>query len=124
VRLLRVRLTVRKTMALVAIVGLMLGWVASRERLRRQTSRVINQDITVGGAEANYRNAGLAREATEAAIVRYIGERGAEDESPTLTSLKTAARSARQRELYLEEVWKQEKETLSRLIRELSQSWH
>lgn len=120
----RVRLTMRGTMALVAIVGLLLGWAAYRERLRRQTYTLINQDIAVSGAEANYRNAGLAREAAEAAMGRYSAELGRKDESPALGALRAAARSARQRELYLEAVWEQEKETLSRLIRELHQSWH
>jgi hypothetical protein len=108
-------------MALVAIMGLLLGWAASRERLRRQTHSVVDQDITVNGAEVNYRNAGLAREAAEAAILQYSAERGGKDESPALGALKAAARSARQRELYLEAVWRREKETLSRLIRDLQQ---
>jgi hypothetical protein len=110
-------------MALVAIVGLLLGWVASQERLRRQTRRLVDQDIAVSSAEANYRNAALAREAAEA-VVRHNSERGNEVESPTLRELRAASRSARQRELFLEAVWRKEKETLSRLIRDLSQSWH
>jgi hypothetical protein len=110
-------------MALVAFVGLLLGWAAYRERLRRQTYRVLNQDITVGSAEVNYRNAGLAREAAEAAIARYEAERGGEDENPTLGALREAARRARRRELDREAVWKVEKDTLSRLISELYHSW-
>ena len=123
-RLPRVRLTIRESMALIVIVGLMLGWTASRDRLRRLTHRLLDQDITVIAAEANYRNAGLAREAAEAAVLRYGAERGGKDESPALGALNAAARSARQRELYLEEVWRLEKETLSRLIRDLQQSRH
>jgi hypothetical protein len=110
-------------MALVAFVGLLLGWAAYRERLRRQTYRVLNQDITVGSAEVNYRNAGLAREAAGANVARYEAERGGGDENPTLEALREAARSARRRELEREEVWRVEKDTLSRLISELHHSW-
>jgi len=110
-------------MAFVVFVSLVLGWAAYRERLRWQTYRVFNQDRTVRSAEANYLNAGLAREAAEAAIARYDGERGGEDEDPTLKVLRAAAKKARQRELDLEAVWKLEKDTLSRLISELYHSW-
>jgi hypothetical protein len=110
-------------LALVAFVGLLLGWAAYRERLRRQTYRVLNQDITVGSAEVNYRNAGLARERAEAAIARYKAERGGEGENPTLGALREAAIRARRRELDREAVWKVEKDKLSRLISELYHSW-
>jgi hypothetical protein len=111
-------------MAFVVFVGLLLGWAAHRERLRRQTYRLINQDITVSGAEVNYRNAGLAREAAEDAITRYTEKHGAADENPTLRALRAAARLARQKELALEAIWKEEKARLSQLIRELYDSWY
>ncbi len=123
-RLPRVRLKLRDVMALVVIVSLILGWAAYQKRLRRQIDGVMNQDIRVSAAEANYQNAGLAREAAEAAIVRYTAERSRKDDDPTLGALKAAARNARQRELFKEAVWKEEKERLSRLIRDLRDSWH
>jgi hypothetical protein len=122
-RLARVRLTVRDLMAFIVFVSLLLGWAAYRQGLRWQTSRVFHQDNTVRSAEVNYRNAGLVREAAEAAIAQYEGESGGEDENPTLRALKAAARKARERELDLEAVWKLEKDTLSRLIGELYHSW-
>jgi hypothetical protein len=106
-------------MAGVVCVGLLLGWAACRERLRRQTGRVLNQDITVRSAEANYLNAGLAREAAQAAIAQYAEGDG----NPKVIVLRAAARRARQRELELKEVWELEKGTLSRLITELHDSW-
>jgi hypothetical protein len=119
----RVRLTVRGTMAFVAFVGLLLGWAVYRERLRRQIYRLINQDILVSAVEAKYRNAGLAWDAAEAAITRYSRERGGGDESPTFTELRATARKARLKELALEQTWGEEKQTLSRLIREHYDSW-
>jgi hypothetical protein len=121
-RLPHVRLTVRSLMAVVVLVGLLLGWAAHCERLRRQKYRLINQDISVSAAEANYLNAGLARGATEAAIARYTKENG-KDENATLKGLRDAAIRARQKELDLEAVWKQEKHTLSKLILEHYNSW-
>lgn len=121
-RLPRVRLSVRSLMAVVVFVGLLLGWAAHHERLRRQKYRLINQDITVSAAEANYLNASLAREAAEAAIAHYT-KGNANDENATLKGLRDAAIRARQKELDLEAVWKQEKHTLSKLIMEHYNSW-
>jgi hypothetical protein len=122
-RIARVRLSVRELLAVVAIVSLALGWVAYRERLRRQLSRVLNQDITVSSAEVNYRNAGLAREAAEAAVARRESEHGGEGENPGLSALRGAAKTARRKELDLEAVWKTETNTLWRLIIDLYDSW-
>lgn len=115
----RVRFSVRATMTFVVFVGLLLGWAAHRQRLKWQTYRLLNQGITVQGAEASYRNAGLEREAAEAAIARFEGEHGGKDESPTLRTLRAEARKARQRELAREAIWKEEQDILFRLIREL-----
>jgi hypothetical protein len=122
-RLARVRMTVRGMMALVVCVSLLLAWAAYRERLRRQTYGVLIQDSAVRSAEANYRNAGLAREAAQAAIARYEGKSSGENEPPSLRELRDAAKKARQRELDLEAIWRVEKDTLSRLIREMYDSW-
>lgn len=97
VHLPRARRTVRDTMALVAIVGILLAWAVQSERLRRQTLRLMNQDIAVSGAEANYRNAGLAREAAEAAIARHTAKHGDEDKNSTLIALKDAVQGTFER---------------------------
>jgi hypothetical protein len=110
-------------LAVVLIVSLALGWAAYRERLMGQLSRVLNQDITVSAAEANYGNAGLAREAAETAVARREREHGGEGENPSLSALRDAAKRARRKELDLESVWKTERNTLSRLISELYHSW-
>jgi hypothetical protein len=111
-------------MTLVIFAGLLLGWATHHQRVKWQMYRVLNQDNTVRSAEVNYRNAGLAREAAEAAIARYEGEKGGKDESPLLRAMRAAARKARQRELDREAVWKEEKDILSRLIREAYDSLH
>ncbi len=123
VQLPRMRLTLREIMALLVFASLLMGWVAYRERLKLQAYRVRNQDITVRSAEANYRNAGLAREAAEDAIARHEKECGQEHREPTLRALKDAVQKARRRELDLERVWRTEKDTLSGLISELYHSW-
>jgi hypothetical protein len=111
-------------MILVILVGLLMGWATHHQRVKRQMFRVLNQDNTVRSAEVNYRNAGLVREAAEAAIARYEGENGGKDESPSLRTLRAEARKARQTELDREAIWKEEKDTLSRLIREVYDSWY
>jgi hypothetical protein len=113
----------REMMALVVFASLLLGWAVDRERLRRQTYRMLNQDITVKSAEANYQNAGLAREAAEAAVARYEKECGGKEGNPTLGALRDVASNARRRELDLGAIWRVEKDTLSRLISELCRSW-
>jgi hypothetical protein len=118
----RFRVGLRMMLALIAAMALLLGWAADRERLRRRAYGVLNQDITVKSAEANYRNAGLAREAAEAAVARYERESGGDGEPPTLRALRDAAKQARRRELDLGAIWRLEMDTLSRLIRELYDS--
>jgi hypothetical protein len=110
-------------LALVAALALVLGWAVHRERVRRQAHGVLNQDITVKQAEVNYLNAGLAREAAEAAVARYERESGGDGQPPTLSALRDVAKKARRRELDLKAIWRVEKDTLSRLIRELCDSW-
>jgi hypothetical protein len=110
-------------LAVVVIVSLVLGWAAYRERLRRQLSRVLNQDITVSAAEVNYRNAGLARETAEAALARCESDHGGEGENPSLSALRDAAKRARRKELDLESVWRTERNALSQLIVDLYHSW-
>jgi hypothetical protein len=109
-------------LALVAALALVLGWAADRERLRRRAHGVLDQDITVRQAEVNYLNAGFAREAAEAAVARYERESGGDGQPPTVSALRDAAKKARRRELDLKAIWKVEKDTLSRLIRELCDS--
>jgi hypothetical protein len=110
-------------LALIAALALVLGWAVHRERLRRRAHGVLDQDITVRQAEVNYLNAGLAREVAEAAVARSERESGADGQTPTLSALRDAAQKARRRELDLKAIWKVEKDTLSRLIRELCDSW-
>lgn len=118
----RPRVGLSTMLALVAALALVLGWAAYRERLRRRAYVVLNQDITVRQAEANYLNAEIAREAAEAAIARYGREKSGDGEPPTLKALRDEAKKARRRELDLEAIWGLEKDTLSRLIRELYDS--
>jgi len=119
----RVRLTMRGSMAFIIFVGLLLGWAAHRARLKWQTQRLIDQDITVESAEANFQNAGIAREAAETAVARYAEEHGGDDESPTLEALRAAAKEARRKELAREETWREERRTLSRLIKAHYDAW-
>jgi hypothetical protein len=114
-------------MTTVFLVSLLLALVAYRERLRRRTYTLVNLDIAVRGAEAAYLNAGLAREAAEAAVARHVGtlgDPGGGDEDQLLKVLKAKAKTARARELAIKAAWEREKDFLSRSIRELYDSWY
>ncbi len=118
----RVRLTVRDTMALIALTSILLAWAMQVERLRRQKWWLMNQNITVSGAEANYRNAGLRRQAAEASVARHIARYLDDDKNPTLKALKDAVTHAHLAELDLEQRWNEEKNKLSRMIGEFYHS--
>jgi hypothetical protein len=68
----RVQFTVRRMMIAIALVCLVLAILIHRERsIRRLDRLVINQDITVRSAEANFQNAVLAREAAEYPLHKF-----------------------------------------------------
>ena len=71
-RLSRVRFTVRRMMLTIALISFILAIFMHRERRIRKLDRmVINQEITIESAHANFQNAVLAREAAEYSLRQF-----------------------------------------------------
>ena len=132
-RLPRVRFKLGQVMVALVFVSLGLAIFARNQRLKIM---VVNQEITVKAAEANFMNASLARENAESAFIAYLKidkERldteldalskdgdGADQTKSSLRSDVVKARAAGQGK---RAIWEYERASLKRLRRELANAW-
>ncbi len=132
-RLPRVRFKLGQVMVALVFVSLGLAIFTRHQRLK---TLVVNQEITLKTAEANFMNAVLARDYTESAFIAYlkIDKQRLETELNALSNdgdradrrrsaLRNDVLKARAERLAKRAIWEYEHMTLARLRWELANCW-
>jgi hypothetical protein len=122
------RFTMRRMMAAVFILALLMVVTIDWFRYRRVKAMVVNQEITLSAAEVNVLNAALQYDNAVSALTKHENELYS-NASPSeasyrmLSGLRGLVERSRQRRQDLKEVWKVERLLLKKLRRELGHTW-
>jgi hypothetical protein len=122
------RFTMRRMMAAVFILALLMVVTIDWFRYRRVKAMVVSQEITLAGAEANALNAALQYDNAVSALTKHENElysNAAPSEASyrMLNGLRGQLERWRLRRQDLKEVWKVERLLLKKLRRALGHTW-